>query len=85
MTRHQADAEFWLLYEDLPINVRRQANKAFALLKKNPKHSSIRFKKIGARWSARVGAHYRALALETEEGYLWYWIGSHAEYDRLIR
>jgi hypothetical protein len=43
------------------------------------------FKKIGHRWSARVGRGYRALALEVDDGFLWYWIGSHDDYDRLIK
>jgi hypothetical protein len=42
------------------------------------------FKKIGKYWSVRVGIHYRALAVEVEDGLLWFWIGSHAEYDRLM-
>jgi hypothetical protein len=84
MARHQADAEFWALYDDLPLQVRRQADKAFALLKENPDHPALHFKKIGLRWSVRVSLRYRALALETDDGYLWYWIGSHAAYDRMI-
>jgi hypothetical protein len=84
VVRHQADEDFWEVYHALPDHVRRQADKAFALLKQNPNHPSLHFKKIGRRWSARVGRRYRALALEVEEGFLWYWIGSHNDYDRLI-
>jgi hypothetical protein len=85
MTRHQADEEFWREYDALPRDIRVQADKAFALLKSNPKHPSLHFKKIGRRWSARVGLSHRALALEMDGGFLWYWIGTHAQYDRLIR
>src|SRR4051794_28362303 len=35
-------------------------------------------------WSARVGLHYRALAVEVQNGVLWFWVGTHAEYDRLV-
>jgi hypothetical protein len=45
----------------------------------------LQFKKVGRYWSVRVGLRHRALAVEVYEGYLWFWIGSHAEYDRLIR
>lgn len=83
--RHHADEEFWKAYGSLSAGVRDQADKSFALLKENPRHPSLHFKKIGRRWSARVGHGYRALALEIEDGLLWYWIGSHQEYDRLIR
>jgi hypothetical protein len=83
--RHQADHDFWKAYEALPQATRDQADKAFALLKKNPKHPSLHFKKIGRRWSARVNSKCRALALETNDGFLWYWIGPHDAYERIIR
>jgi hypothetical protein len=54
------------------------------LLKENPKHPSLHLKKMDRFWSVRVGAHYRALAVEVEGGLLWFWIGSHADYDALI-
>lgn len=44
----------------------------------------LHFKKIGRFWSVRVGLHYRALAVEDEEGLVWFWIGHHSEYDDLI-
>jgi hypothetical protein len=47
--------------------------------------SSLQFKKIGQLWSARVGLHHRALAAEDGEGFIWVWIGTHAEYERLIK
>jgi hypothetical protein len=34
--------------------------------------------------SVRVGLRYRALAVQMDDGYLWFWIGSHANYDRLV-
>jgi len=54
------------------------------LLKDNPRHPSLHFKTIGDVWSARVGLHYRALATEHESDIVWFWIGSHAEYDQMI-
>ena len=61
------------------------ARKNYALLKANPHHPSLQFKKIGHLWSARVGLHHRALAAEDDEGFIWVWIGTHAEYERLIK
>jgi hypothetical protein len=29
--------------------------------------------------------HHRALGIDIENGVLWFWIGSHADYDALIR
>jgi hypothetical protein len=83
--RHQADQDFWKAYEALPQGTRDLADKAFVLLKKNSKHPSLHFKKIGRRWSVRVSAKYRALALEIDDGFLWYWIGPHDAYERMIR
>ena len=82
--RHQANDDFWKAYDALPQQVRRQADKAFELLEQNPGHPSLDFKQIGHRWSARVTRRHRLPALEIEGGYLWYWIGSHDDYDRLI-
>jgi hypothetical protein len=45
----------------------------------------LQFKKVGRFWSVRVGLRYRALAVETDGGLVWFWIGSHADYDALIR
>jgi len=76
--------EVWTAYEALPLPVRRLADVNFALLKHDPRHPSLQFKKVGRYWSARVGLRYRALAVAVDGGYLWFWIGSHAEYDKLI-
>lgn len=78
---------FWELYNQLPAEVRRLADKNYRILKINPNHPSLHFKKIGQGqqlWSVRVGISYRALGRETDRGIVWFWIGSHAEYDRLI-
>jgi hypothetical protein len=69
----------------LHASVRTAADKSFALLRHDPKHPSLRFKRIkDDLWSARVGRGYRALAIERKDGFHWFWIGSHAEYDRLV-
>jgi hypothetical protein len=82
--RHFASAEFWRAYARLPESVRVLADKNYALLKQDPKHPSLHLKQIGRFWSVRVGARYRALGVGVEDGVLWFWIGSHADYDRLI-
>lgn len=83
--KHFADDEFWARYAALPKNVRRQADKSYALLKANPFHPSLHFKQVGRLWSARVGINYRALAVQTGDDLIWYWIGPHSEYNRLIK
>ncbi len=83
--KHFASPDFWSAYRRLPENVRALADKTFALLKTDPQHPSLHFKQIGRYRSARVGLRYRALAVETEGGLLWFWIGSHADYDALLK
>jgi len=82
---HFASSSFWSAYEALPLAVRQLADRNYERLKTNPKHPSLHLKKVGRYWSVRVGSHYRALAVDVEEGLLWFWIGSHAEYDKLIK
>lgn len=82
--RHFASRAFWDAYVRLPDVARRLADKNFTLLKEDPRHPSLQLKRVGRYWSVRVGAHYRALAIEIDEGLLWFWIGSHADYDKIV-
>lgn len=82
--RHLASPRFWALYHALPADVRDLADKNYALLKSDPRHHSLHFKRIGELWSVRVGDHYRALGTDVKEGIYWVWIGTHAEYDKII-
>jgi hypothetical protein len=83
--KHFATPEFWFYYRQLPANVRGLADKNFALLRQDSHHPSLRLKKIGAFWSARVGLRYRALARERSEGLVWFWIGHHHDYDQFLK
>lgn len=66
--------------------VQTSAHRSYALLRENPAHPALQFKLIGDRYySVRVGLHYRALGVPIPEGVQWFWIGSHAEYDKLLR
>jgi len=82
--RHYASDDFWARFDALPEHVQELARQNFELLKLNPSHPSLHFKKVGKYRSARVGLKFRALGVEVEDGVLWFWIGSHAEYDRLL-
>lgn len=79
-----ANASFWQSLHALPPAIQALAKKNFELLKENPTHPSLHLKKVGRYWSVRVGRRYRALGVEIEGGVLWFWIGTHAEYDRLL-
>ncbi len=82
--KHFASPRFWECYDRLPPAVRELSDKSFQLLKTDPRHPSLHFKKVGKYRSARVGRYYRALAVEVPEGLLWFWIGTHSEYDKLV-
>ena len=82
--RHLASPSFWEAYDKLPQNIRALADRSYALLKSNPRHPSLQLKRVGRFWSVRIGDRYRALAVEADPGLLWFWIGSHADYDALI-
>ncbi len=81
---HFTSPSFWELYEQLPPSIQELADKQYELLKMNPQHPSLRLKKVDRYWSVRVGPRYRAVAVEIEEGLLWFWIGTHAEYDKFF-
>ena len=82
--KHYASSSFWSLYSELPADIRELADKNYELLKTNPRHPSLQLKRIEELWSVRVGQHYRALGIDAAGGIQWIWIGSHADYDKVI-
>jgi hypothetical protein len=81
---HFANPDFWFHYRRLLPEIRAIADEKFRLLKADPHHPSLQLKKVGVLWSVRVTLNYRALAKDRPEGLVWYWIGAHSEYERLI-
>jgi hypothetical protein len=81
---HYASPDFWASYRELPAEVQSLADKSFALLKSDPGHRSLRLKRVGEYRSVRVGLHYRALGVAVQNGISWFWIGTHAEYDKMV-
>ena len=82
--KHFTVPAFWACYDKLPAELKEQADKNYKLLKENPGHPSLHFKKIENYYSVRVSLRYRALGIAVEEGIVWFWIGKHAEYDAII-
>jgi hypothetical protein len=82
--RSLAVPRFWDLYDRLPEGIQVQADKQYALFSRNPWHPSLRFKRVGPFWSARVSYSYRALAARDGDVLTWFWIGTHADYDKLL-
>ena len=82
--KHFTTPGFWDCFDKLPTPIQNLARKNYQLLKENSSHFSLHFKKIKNYRSVRVGIHYRALGIETGSDIVWFWVGSHADYDRLI-
>ena len=81
--KHHTSPKFWSSFRSLPKAVQTLARKNFKLLKTDPRHPSLKFKKVGEFHSVRVGLSYRALAVDGPDGPIWFWIGSHSDYDKL--
>jgi len=78
---------FWEAYAALDKEVKRRAAKAFRLWTQNPFHPSLRFKCINREeniWSVRITLGYRALGILEGDTVVWFWIGSHDEYERFF-
>ncbi len=75
---------FWARYHSLPQATQRLADKKYQLWQDNSHHPALEFKKVGKLWSVRIGDHYRALARERADGFVWFWIGTHEEYNKLV-
>jgi hypothetical protein len=79
---------FWHLYRKLPEDVRLQARTAYKLFRVNPYHPSLQFKSVSPNkpyYSARVSIHYRVVCRLHKDEVIWFWIGSHSDYDKLLR
>lgn len=86
--RSKRTKQFRDLLRALPDDVKRQAYSAYRIFKRDPHHPSLQFKRVSQRkplYSVRIGISYRALGLrEAEDLIVWLWIGSHADYDKLL-
>jgi hypothetical protein len=82
----KATPEFWELYRRLPREAKSAARKAFRLWSDTQFHPSLHFKKVGKhKWSARAGLSLRSVGRFEGAVFVWSWIGSHADYDKLLK
>ncbi|GEM_PF-131984 len=87
MTSELTD-EFLACYRLLPARIRQQARRNYRLWKTNPHQPSLEFKLVGKRmpiFSVRIGIGWRVLGVRNGDNMVWFWIGSHATYDRLLQ
>ncbi|MEM6434645.1 MAG: hypothetical protein AAF773_12455 [Cyanobacteria bacterium P01_D01_bin.115] len=81
-----ATSDFWRAYAKLSPKLQRQARAAYKIWRENQAHPSLHFKKVGKNlWSVRISGDYRALALKKRNDFYWIWIGSHDEYEGLLK
>jgi hypothetical protein len=76
------------LFAALPSHVQQQAREAYRLFRQNPNLPGLRFKQVHRNpptYSVRVGIGYRALGVLDGDTLVWFWIGSHADYDKLLK
>jgi hypothetical protein len=75
-------------FGSLPSEIQRQARLAYSLFRENPRHPGLRFKKVHPKepvYSARISQDYRAVGVLRGDEIIWFFIGTHAEYDALLR
>ena len=80
--------EFWKRLRALPEAIRAAAHLTYARWLADPRHPSLQFKRIHPRepiYSVRIGIHWRAVCVVDSDAAIWFWIGSQAEYDALVR
>jgi hypothetical protein len=83
--KSRAVESFWVGFDRLPGKIQEAAKKQYSLWLQDPKHPSLRFKKVGDYWSARVTGTYRAVGIMDGDTVIWFFIGTHAEYDHLLK
>lgn len=80
--------QFWKAYNLLPQTAKKHARTAYRMFEQNPFHPGLQFKRVHLTkpiYAVRITLHYRALGLRDGESIVWFWIGSHADYDNLLR
>ncbi len=86
MTSRLTD-DFVACFRQLPQEVQELARKNYRLWRHNPAHPSLRFKRVIQSepvYSVRVGLHHRAVGVVENNTITWFWIGTHAEYDKIV-
>jgi hypothetical protein len=83
----KASSRFWKAFEQLPPEVKARAKQAHTLWMNDSRHPSLQFKKIHDRsnvWCVRIDLNWRALCVRDGDEFVWFWIGTHADYERML-
>ncbi len=87
MTSETTD-KFWKSYDKLPQEIKSIAKKQYQQFEANHFHPSLDFKRIHSTepiYSARVTKDYRALGVVKDSVVIWFWIGTHIDYEKLLK
>lgn len=85
--KSRTTAQFRKMFANLPEQVQEQTRTAYRQFKQDPSYPSLRFKKVHPKlpiYSARINRDYRAVGQLDDDTVIWFWVGSHAEYDMLL-
>lgn len=77
--------EFWELYRALSAEIRVAAGKAYEKFSQNPAHPSLQLERLRSdprAWAVRITRDYPAVALRSGDVWVWFWIGTHRDFDR---
>jgi len=83
----RATRQFWKLYSELPDQIQRRARRAYELWLTNSRHPGLQFKRVDDEepiYSARVTDDYRVLGLLEGDTVIWFWVGKHDEYEKML-
>jgi hypothetical protein len=83
--KHFTSPSFWESFNKLSPQTQNRAILSFNKLKSQSNYPSLHLKKVGRYWSVRIGKKHRAIAVEIETGLLWFWIGTHTDYEQLLK
>jgi hypothetical protein len=83
--RSSTTTDFRAAFAGLPPDIRDRARRVFYLWLRNPRHPSLGFKKVADVWVVRIARGYRALALLEGETFYWFWVGSHDDYEQVLK
>lgn len=81
------------MFDRLPDDIRDAAVVAFMRFREDPAAPSLRLhelkpnhrgKHIQPSWSVSITRQYRAVFFKDGDTNVWYWIGSHSEYNSLV-
>ncbi len=82
----QINADFWVCFNSLPASIQQQAQEKYHLWQQDAFNAALHFKPLFADvWSVRINQAYRALGRRKGILIVWFWIGTHAEYDQVLK